>query len=718
MIATEQPPGVESPPSLEAPTALAPQAVQDVKDVPLRRVVLGRVDGLWGQIEALVDRLGGAGAVGVAGETERAARRPLNPLYHLGGLSFLLLVIVVVTGVYLVLFYKPDAEHAYQSVAGISASPVGSAIRSVHRYASQTLMAVLLLHALKMLVGDRFWGARWLSWLSGWAMLGVFWSVGVMGYWLVWDERAQWLTEYVARMNKGTALAFASPEAAARGASLFIIVLFLHVFIPALGLLGVWLHVMRLSRIRLWAPRWLAIEVVVALAAAAVWRPVQSGAPADLTRVVGEMRLDAWFLGFLPLAERLGSPAVWGTAAAVGIAALALPRALRGRAAGPAVVTDAACTGCRLCAEQCPYGAIEMRPRADGLSYATVAAVTPSLCTGCGLCVGVCSTEAIDLAGLAAERVRGSMLERVAEARARGEAPVAVFACARHVQLGTVPERFDGAPVIACGVPCAGMVHGEWVRQSLLDGARAALVVGGPHDDCAYREGPRWTHERLRRRATLQRQGVAWLEVGPGDSAAVRRALERLTERAGAAAGERDDADDLPVPRARSTQRVLRLLAALVPLVAIAAGIGALAEWRADASAAAELGQLRVVVAHKGQVVSASDSGLSRGEQARLPEGVSAAQVLGGERHPVRLRIAVQGQPAMEREYRPGGLHKEGISYGVETLAISPGTRGVRVELMDDGNVWRTVYDGEVVIERSRVRILTYDSAGDALRAQ
>ena len=332
----------------------------------LRRALLGRADGLLGRAEGVIDRLGGAGAVGVHGETQRAARRPLNPLYHLGGVSLLLLTVVIVTGGYLALFYKPDAENAYASVQGISASPIGSAIRSVHRYASQALVVTLLLHALKMFLGERFTGPRALSWISGWVVLGVFWLVGVMGYWLVWDDRAQWLTQYVAGMNKGTALAFANPDEAARNSSLFVIILFLHVFIPAVALLGVWFHVMRLSRIRLWAPRWLAAEVLLGLVAVAVWRPVQSGAPADLTREVGRVSLDAWFLGFLPLMERLGrygGLAVWGGTALAGVALLLVPRLLRGRSLGPAVVTDADCTGCQLCAQQCPYGAIDKRDR-------------------------------------------------------------------------------------------------------------------------------------------------------------------------------------------------------------------------------------------------------------------------------------------------------------------------------------------------------------------
>jgi hypothetical protein len=46
-------------------------------------------------------------------------------------------------------------------------------------------------------VGQRpfFWGQRWLAWTSGWIMLAMVWLTGTMGYWLIWDQRAQWMTE-------------------------------------------------------------------------------------------------------------------------------------------------------------------------------------------------------------------------------------------------------------------------------------------------------------------------------------------------------------------------------------------------------------------------------------------------------------------------------------------------------------------------------------------
>lgn len=120
---------------------------------------------------------------------------------------------------------------------------------------------------------------------------------------------------------------------------------------------------------------------------------------------------------------------------------VALPWLARGQTLGPAVVTDELCTGCALCSQQCPYGAIEMRPRANGARLPALAAVLSNLCAGCGLCVGTCSTAGIELAGLPTTLVRERLRQALADTRAGGLSPVMVFTCQRHVALGTLELR-------------------------------------------------------------------------------------------------------------------------------------------------------------------------------------------------------------------------------------------------------------------------------------
>lgn len=661
----------------------------------------------------------------------RLATSTFNPLYHLGTLSIFLLIVLAVTGLYVTIFYRPGAERAYATVAGMSASWLGSLMRTTHRYAADVLVLVILLHALKMLFGDRFWGSRWLAWVSGWALLVLVWIIGVMGYWLVWDQQAQWLTEYGIGLLKGpVAMPFLGPQIAARTFTFFVIVLFLHIFLSALIVLGVLVHVLRLSQARYWSPRWLMVEAGMALVLLAFWRPVSSAPPADLSRLVGAVRLDGWYLGFLPLAAKWGNAPFWGLATLLLGGLTALPWLARGRDLGPAVVTQAACSGCALCFQQCPYEAIGMRPRVDQARFEYEAVVNPALCTGCGLCIGTCSTAGIELAGLPTAVVLKGLRRSLADARAADLSPVVVFTCQRHAALGTLgsmvawergsmgaeEQRRWGAgeiassphlphtpapvalglwgssnphpttSIITCCVPCVGMMQSEWVRESLAEGAQSVAILSCPADDCAFREGPRWMAQRLGQYRSLVRRGVHWLEAAPGDRDVVTALFSR----------------SLFFPPLRS-------LAAGLVVLALAFGVSLAAERPATATPS-EQGVVRVVLVHPGKF-KAPSSNLSPEVRAKLPASVSPEQVLGGERFPVRLRVEIDGRPVLERVYRPGGLRREGQVYGLESWPLPPGKHQVHLWLMDDETTWRPVFSGLVEVKAGHVRTLAYDEA-------
>lgn len=686
-----------------------------------QRRLLRRLEKLWTRGEGGLNRLTGTA---------------FNPLYHLGTLSIFLLIVLAVTGLYLTVFYRPGADRAYASVAHISASWLGSLMRTTHRYAADALIVVILLHAFKMLIGDRFWGNRWLAWVSGWGLLVLVWIIGVMGYWLVWDQAAQWLTEYGIGLLRGpVALAFLSPEIASRTFAFFVIVLFLHIFLGLIILFGVLVHELRLSRARYWAPRWLMIEATIALVVLALWRPVASAAPADLSRLVEQVALDGWYLGFLPLTSRWGNVLFWGLATlTVGVLTL-LPWLARGRDLGPAVVMNEACSGCALCFQQCPYEAIEMRPNTVDPRFDTIAVVNPDLCTGCGLCVGTCSTAGVELAGLPSSLVWETLRRELQNARQQGTHPLVVFTCQRHAALGTLgsweqrrveAEEREALPLtlpdpatplllraewgssnphpngtlVACSLPCVGMVQPEWIRQSFEVGAQAVVLLSCPMDDCSFREGPRWLATRLERRRSLWERGLYWLEAAPGDRRAVQSSPPFSDDRSALHASSPYS----PFPL--STFSLIRHLTAALAVLVLTFGVALAAERPATATVG-DHGVIRVVLKHPGKFKSASVN-LSEEVRAKLPANVSPEQVLGGERFPVRLRVEIDGQQVMERTYRPGGLRREGQVYGLEWWSVPPGRHEVHLWMMDDGTTWRSVFSGTVDVPAGRVLHLRY----------
>ena len=120
---------------------------------------------------------------------------------------------------------------------GVTAAAVGQLVRSLHRTSSDACMLFTLLHLLRMLLGRRVTGARWLAWVTGVALLGVLWFVGWIGYWLVWDQRAQQVAVGTARLVDALPI-FADPfgrsliSDATVQPLLFFVILFVHMLLP------------------------------------------------------------------------------------------------------------------------------------------------------------------------------------------------------------------------------------------------------------------------------------------------------------------------------------------------------------------------------------------------------------------------------------------------------------------------------------------------------
>jgi len=69
-----------------------------------------------------------------------------------------------------------------------------------------------------------------------------------------------------------------------------------------------------------------------------------------------------------------------------------------------AQVNEQRCTGCSVCAEVCPFHAVEVAPEKG------VAVVNSALCKGCGLCAASCRSGALDVMGNNEEQVFSLLL--------------------------------------------------------------------------------------------------------------------------------------------------------------------------------------------------------------------------------------------------------------------------------------------------------------------
>jgi coenzyme F420-reducing hydrogenase delta subunit/ferredoxin len=278
--------------------------------------------------------------------------------------------------------------------------------------------------------------------------------------------------------------------------------------------MGVWFHLLRIRLPRIHPPRSLMAGSLVTMLALSLAWPALSHAPADLGAVPTELRLDWFYLAIYPLLD-LGSEAMlWSGLWGISILLCALPWLPPLRHPPAAVVHLPDCTGCEFCAEDCPYGAIEMVARSDGRNFALQAQVDPALCVSCGICTGSCPSSSpfrrqqplrtgIELPYFDMAELKGRL--EGAASRTEGPGPrIVLVGCDYSVSVANV-ERPD---VAALSLPCAGMMPPAAIDYLLrAGGADGVLITGCDAGDCTFRHGDRWIRERIERQRMPRLRG-------------------------------------------------------------------------------------------------------------------------------------------------------------------------------------------------------------------
>lgn len=112
-----------------------------------------------------------------------------------GGITYLLFIVLVATGVLLSFYYRPSAEEAYQSVQHIvSGISLGWLMRDLHAWSANLIVIAVLLHMARVFFGGAYKPPRETNWLVGLLLLFVIFAFGATGYLLPWDQWAYWTT--------------------------------------------------------------------------------------------------------------------------------------------------------------------------------------------------------------------------------------------------------------------------------------------------------------------------------------------------------------------------------------------------------------------------------------------------------------------------------------------------------------------------------------------
>jgi quinol-cytochrome oxidoreductase complex cytochrome b subunit/coenzyme F420-reducing hydrogenase delta subunit len=636
-----------------------------------------------------------------------------NPMRQLGALGWLLFWVITVSGVYLYIFFDTGIDQAYESVQSLTHEQwwAGGIMRSLHRYASDALVIVALVHMVREFAFDRLHGPRWFAWFTGLLVLGFIYVCGVTGYWMVWDQLAQYVAITTSEWLDQLPL-FAKPIARNFLADeylsgrFFTLMAYVHIAAPLLMLLLMWIHIARYAESRVTAARGLAWSVVGALLIVSLLRPALSQPPADLDRIPADIGLDWFYLALYPLLDRWGGAAVWILVLGGGVVLALLPWIRRPKPAPVAVVHLDNCNGCGRCVTDCPFSAIALMPRTDGAPFAQQAEVNASRCVSCGICVGACPTATpfrqasalvpgIELPDELLVKLREDVVARTA--KLRGRQRLLALVCRHGAAVA------DSDSVCAISIPCVGMLPPPFIdfvlARRLADGV---MLAGCRERECYHRLGDRWTEARidgtrdprLRERVDRGRVAVSWAS----SSQPVARHTDVDSFRAALGAAS-------PKVRGRLSawHRLPERLAfpwRMLGQVALYAIVGVSLAYCAVAPRHQSLGRDEAVISlsfsHAGRPKQPCKS-LSAEELARLSPNMRRPRNCPRERWPMDVELIVNEARLYAGTHRPAGLWDDGPSTVYERFRVPAGEKVVTVRLRDSGR--QSGYDYERTAE-------------------
>ncbi len=127
--------------------------------------------------------------------------------WGMGGLSFFLFLVLTVTGVLLMFYYRPTTIHAYGDTVDLEATvPFGLLLRNLHRWAGHLMVITVWLHMLRVFMTGSYKPPRQFNWVVGVVLLTLTLLLSFTGYLLPWDQLGYWAITVGTNMARATPL--------------------------------------------------------------------------------------------------------------------------------------------------------------------------------------------------------------------------------------------------------------------------------------------------------------------------------------------------------------------------------------------------------------------------------------------------------------------------------------------------------------------------------
>jgi ubiquinol-cytochrome c reductase cytochrome b subunit len=145
--------------------------------------------------------------------SEYYAPKNFNVWYFFGSLAILVLALQIVTGIFLVMHYKPDAGMAFASVEYIMRDvPWGWLVRYLHSTGASAFFIVVYLHMFRGMIYGSYRKPRELVWIFGCLIFLCLMAEAFFGYLLPWGQMSYWGAQVI--VNLFAAVPFIGPDLA------------------------------------------------------------------------------------------------------------------------------------------------------------------------------------------------------------------------------------------------------------------------------------------------------------------------------------------------------------------------------------------------------------------------------------------------------------------------------------------------------------------------
>jgi menaquinol-cytochrome c reductase cytochrome b subunit len=132
----------------------------------------------------------------------RKVPKGTNWFYTLGSATLFAFLSQAITGVFLAMYYEPDATRAYESASHITNDVfLGEFVRGMHKWGSSVMIILIFLHMGRTFFFGAYKYPRELNWVIGVLLLVLTLMMGLTGYLLPFDQRSFWATVVAVNIN-------------------------------------------------------------------------------------------------------------------------------------------------------------------------------------------------------------------------------------------------------------------------------------------------------------------------------------------------------------------------------------------------------------------------------------------------------------------------------------------------------------------------------------